>query len=226
MATKTKPGDALLPREFEVALWVSRRNRNVDIANRLGISRGAVNVYVSRTYRKVGAQDREDLRSWFIAHFPTATAIRAGYAEACMRCAAALKRKRNQSGAPAFRAKVKFTPKPVRLERNLSPDLRLTETERRIFDLLVLEGLTDRQIGQRIGLSGATVKCHLMAIRDKKGVDTRAELIVQFYKEHIPEKATLNREVALADCKVTLAECLTTLRRCAQTLDALPVAQR
>lgn len=218
-----KPGDPLLPRQFEVALWVARRTRNVDIASRLLISRAAINVYVSHIYKKTGTKDREELRSWFLAHYPTPQAIKAGYAEACMRSSEAMKRgdesqRRNGLNSGMYRPQIKFPLKEVRLERSLSPDLTLTEIERKVYDLLVLQGQSDKQIATKLRMSAFTVKKHLAAIRDKKGVDTRSELIVQFYKEHIPKRSALKNEVMLEECKAALTECMVTIQRYTQLL--------
>jgi len=52
----------------------------------------------------------------------------------------------------------------------------LTRRERQVVDLLA-EGLTNREIGERLGLSRHTVKNYLLKIFDKLGVSNRVELL-------------------------------------------------
>jgi two-component system nitrate/nitrite response regulator NarL len=53
---------------------------------------------------------------------------------------------------------------------------RLTERDRTILGL-ILEGLTNREIGDRIGISEGAVKASLRQLFDKLGVHTRAQLV-------------------------------------------------
>ncbi len=59
----------------------------------------------------------------------------------------------------------------------------LTPTERQVVDLVV-EGLTNPQIGQRLFMSRGTVKTHLGHVFAKVGVTTRAELAVAATRHH------------------------------------------
>jgi two-component system, NarL family, nitrate/nitrite response regulator NarL len=52
----------------------------------------------------------------------------------------------------------------------------LTPRERQVVDLLA-EGLTNREIGDRLGLSRHTIKNYLLKIFDKLGVSNRVELL-------------------------------------------------
>jgi len=52
----------------------------------------------------------------------------------------------------------------------------LTRRERQVVDLLA-EGLTNREIGERLGLSRHTIKNYLLKIFDKLGVSNRVELL-------------------------------------------------
>jgi DNA-binding NarL/FixJ family response regulator len=52
----------------------------------------------------------------------------------------------------------------------------LTRRERQVVDLLA-EGLTNREIGERLGLSRHTIKNYLLKIFDKVGVSNRVELL-------------------------------------------------
>lgn len=53
----------------------------------------------------------------------------------------------------------------------------LTQRQKELVSL-VLEGLTNREIAQRLGISEHTVKNYLFRIFDKLGVSSRAELII------------------------------------------------
>jgi two-component system response regulator DevR len=54
---------------------------------------------------------------------------------------------------------------------------RLTEQERKVLELLA-EGLTNRQIGERIHLNEKTVKNYVTAVLSKLGVTRRTEAAV------------------------------------------------
>ncbi len=56
------------------------------------------------------------------------------------------------------------------------PEYRLTEREREVLALLV-EGLTNRQIAQRLTLSHSTVKFHVSSILSKLGASSRTEAV-------------------------------------------------
>jgi DNA-binding NarL/FixJ family response regulator len=53
-------------------------------------------------------------------------------------------------------------------------DLELTIRERQVLDL-VAEGLSNKQIGERLFISGKTASVHVSAILRKLGVTTRTE---------------------------------------------------
>ncbi len=69
-------------------------------------------------------------------------------------------------------------PKPSLKEEKVA---RLTAREREIVDL-VCEGLKNKQIGDRLSISEATVRNHLTSILDKLGLSDRLELAVYFYR--------------------------------------------
>lgn len=48
----------LSPRELEILHWASRGKSNVDMAEIIGISRGTVDTYMRRVFRKFGTNDR------------------------------------------------------------------------------------------------------------------------------------------------------------------------
>lgn len=66
---------------------------------------------------------------------------------------------------------------------------RLTKREREIIRV-VGRGLTNRQIGQQLFISEATVRHHLSAIFDKLGVATRSALIVFAYCYRLADQPT------------------------------------
>ncbi|TWP51908.1 LuxR family transcriptional regulator [Lentzea tibetensis] len=70
-----------------------------------------------------------------------------------------------------------LTDRPALPENGGSSDKRITERERHIAGL-VAEGLTYRQIGQRLGISPHTVARHVTHVRSKLGLRSRAQLAV------------------------------------------------
>ncbi len=65
---------------------------------------------------------------------------------------------------------------PSPAEEEAIPDYELTEREMEVLHLLV-EGLNNREIAERLVISRATAKAHVSHILDKMGVSNRAEAI-------------------------------------------------
>jgi len=65
-----------------------------------------------------------------------------------------------------------------------TPDYDLTEREMEVLVLLV-EGLNNREIAERLFVSRATAKAHVSHILDKMGVSNRAEAITLALRENI-----------------------------------------
>lgn len=65
---------------------------------------------------------------------------------------------------------------PSPAEEEPIPDYELTEREMEVLHLLV-EGLNNREIAERLVISRATAKAHVSHILDKMGVSNRAEAI-------------------------------------------------
>ncbi len=63
---------------------------------------------------------------------------------------------------------------------------QLTPREREIVKVACL-GLTNKQIGDKLAISEATVRHHLGSIFAKLGVSTRSELVVYSYRHHLME---------------------------------------
>ncbi len=63
---------------------------------------------------------------------------------------------------------------------------RLTEQERRVLDLVV-EGLTNRQIGERLHLAEKTVKNYVTSVLSKLGMTRRTEAAVYAVRHLDPE---------------------------------------
>ena len=72
-------------------------------------------------------------------------------------------------------------PQPSEPEK---PSYDLTEREMEVLELLV-EGLNNREIAERLYVSRATAKAHVSHILDKMGVSNRAEAIVVALREQI-----------------------------------------
>jgi DNA-binding NarL/FixJ family response regulator len=64
------------------------------------------------------------------------------------------------------------------------PDVSLSERERQIVRLL-LDGLTNKEIGNRLGVSDQTVKNQLTTLYRKVGVANRLQLLVRALQENL-----------------------------------------
>ena len=70
------------------------------------------------------------------------------------------------------------------LQTQSKPAYNLTEREMEVLALLV-EGLNNREIGEKLFVSRATAKAHVSHIFDKMGVSNRAEAITLAFREEI-----------------------------------------
>lgn len=66
--------------------------------------------------------------------------------------------------------------------RNNEQDYELTEREKEICSLLV-EGLTNKQIADRLYISEGTVKNYISNVYDKSGIHDRVKLIIELSKQ-------------------------------------------
>lgn len=73
------------------------------------------------------------------------------------------------AGVPAGRSGPVFPP--------TANDLDLTAAQRRVFDLLV-QGLSNREIGDQLGLTEGTVKVHVSHIFRSLGISSRSQAVV------------------------------------------------
>ncbi|MFO7943786.1 MAG: response regulator transcription factor [Anaerolineales bacterium] len=64
------------------------------------------------------------------------------------------------------------------------PGQDLTEREREVLDLLV-EGLTNTQIAEKLTVSPSTIKSHVSSILSKLGVDTRTEAVTLAFRHNL-----------------------------------------
>lgn len=72
----------------------------------------------------------------------------------------------------------RYLPRPLaEILRNRSPNADLTPREREVLHLVV-EGLSNRQIGQQLGITEATVKRHMGAILMRMEVTDRTQAVV------------------------------------------------
>jgi DNA-binding NarL/FixJ family response regulator len=67
---------------------------------------------------------------------------------------------------------------------------QVTKRERQIIEIVAC-GRTNRQIGQQLFISEATVRHHLYAIFEKLGVSSRGELIVYAYRHNLADRSIL-----------------------------------
>lgn len=59
----------------------------------------------------------------------------------------------------------------------------LTAREKQVADLLTSEGLSNREIAERLGISERWVKCNMLELMRKTGVRNRVELAVLWKTE-------------------------------------------
>lgn len=64
------------------------------------------------------------------------------------------------------------------------PEIEFTDRERDIIQLMV-EGLNNREIGERLFISRATVKFHVSNVLSKLGVSTRTEAVATIIQQHL-----------------------------------------
>ena len=68
---------------------------------------------------------------------------------------------------------------------------QLTPLQRKIYDLIVLQGDTSKKIAKRLGRSHSTIEKNIEILLDEFGVLNQKELIIQHYTEIIKELKTL-----------------------------------
>jgi DNA-binding NarL/FixJ family response regulator len=69
-------------------------------------------------------------------------------------------------------------------QRAAQPDYGLTQREQEVLALLV-EGLSNAEISERLVITVATVKFHVRGILSKLGVSSRAEAIALAWQENL-----------------------------------------
>jgi len=75
---------------------------------------------------------------------------------------------------------------------------RMTKREAEVVRLAV-EGLSNREIGQQLGLTEHTVKNYLFRIFDKLGVSNRVELVLSCLRQEEETREDLHAEVRHAN---------------------------
>lgn len=68
---------------------------------------------------------------------------------------------------------------------------QLTPLQRKIYDLIVLQGDTSKKIAKRLGRSHSTIEKNIELILDAFGVINQKELIIQHYTSIIRELEAL-----------------------------------
>jgi DNA-binding NarL/FixJ family response regulator len=89
----------------------------------------------------------------------------------------------------AVRAGEVWTP-PEAESRNAGP--RLTPQQLRVIHMLCA-GLSNKQIGMRLGVTEATVKAHMRAIMEKFGADNRTQVVVSAQRLGMDQPAARER---------------------------------
>ena len=80
-----------------------------------------------------------------------------------------------------------FEAPPSEKHRGRAPHQHLSERERRVLNY-ILEGLTNKQIADRLDISESSVKATLQQLFDKAGVRTRSQLVrvaIEQYRDQI-----------------------------------------
>jgi NarL family two-component system response regulator LiaR len=72
-------------------------------------------------------------------------------------------------------------------QRADQPDFGLTRREAEVLDLLV-EGLTNAEIAERLVISVATVKYHVRSVLGKLGVNSRTEAIAVAWRQNLVQR--------------------------------------
>jgi DNA-binding NarL/FixJ family response regulator len=62
------------------------------------------------------------------------------------------------------------------------PSTTLTRRENEVLELLVNEGMGNKEVGAALGIGEETVKRHLTMILNKTGFSTRLELVVRTWQ--------------------------------------------
>jgi DNA-binding NarL/FixJ family response regulator len=104
-----------------------------------------------------------------------------------------------------------FAAVPVLRPQNANGTSLLSRRELQVVEC-VAEGLTNAEIGQRLGLSKHTIKNYLLRIFDKMGVSTRTELIYLTVKER-PEPTIPNSDQRSAAMRLEVAKYYNIRRR-------------
>ncbi|RPH63750.1 MAG: DNA-binding response regulator [Acidobacteria bacterium] len=81
-------------------------------------------------------------------------------------------------------ADLRTTPAPQDSDPEQEKVTALSDREREVLDLVV-QGLKNREIGDRLFISDHTVRHHVAAIFAKLGVSSRLELILYAYRHHL-----------------------------------------
>jgi DNA-binding NarL/FixJ family response regulator len=79
---------------------------------------------------------------------------------------------------------------PEANSQNVAP--RLTPQQLRVIHMLCA-GLSNKQIGGRLGVTEATVKAHMRAIMEKFGADNRTQVVVSAQRLGIDQVAVRER---------------------------------
>jgi DNA-binding NarL/FixJ family response regulator len=81
---------------------------------------------------------------------------------------------------------------PPEGESDLPPAPRLTPQQLRVLHMLCA-GLSNKQIGVRLGVTEATVKAHMRAIMEKFGADNRTQVVVSAQRLGLDQPAARER---------------------------------
>jgi DNA-binding CsgD family transcriptional regulator len=73
----------------------------------------------------------------------------------------------------------------------MSKNQQLTPLQRKIYDLIVLQGETSKKIAKRLGRSHSTIEKNIEILLDEFGVVNQKELIIQHYTQIIEEYKVL-----------------------------------
>lgn len=63
------------------------------------------------------------------------------------------------------------------------PEIRLTASESLVMELVVNEGLNNKEIAKELGISEETVKRHLFMVFNKTGYSTKLELAIRTHQK-------------------------------------------
>lgn len=78
-------------------------------------------------------------------------------------------------------------PKVPDFDSHRQSSTKLTPRESEVLELLVNEGMDNKELGQTLGIQADTVKRHIYMLMNKLGYSTRLEMVVRTLQQRLAE---------------------------------------